>query len=563
MREENFDAVIVGSGFGGAVMAYRLAQAGKKVLVLERGKSYPPNSFPRAPRDLAKNFWDPSEGLYGLFNLWSFRGSGAIVASGLGGGSLIYANVLIRKPEKWFVYEDPVKGGFIPWAVTLDDLVPHYERVERMMGAEPYPSGPAPWSCTPKALAFDEAARTMGRRTTAVPLAVSFRSKPDLDDPCNPPIIGAPIEERYPNLHGMPRSTCRLCGECDLGCNYGSKNTLDFNYLSEAARLGAEIRPLCEVKEFEPAPGGGYTIRYIVHEPEIHAGHKHKTSDAPAYTVRSKYLILSAGTMGSTYLLLKNRAAFPALSSQLGQRYSTNGDMLSFLVNATRMQDGKRVPRNLAPYFGAAITRGIEIDTDKPVGFLLEEWGNPYFISWMVELSGVFGFLKRFLTFVKLNLVYQFGFGNNANMSAEISHLLGDAITSMSSMPTIAMGQEPPAGTFSLVRGKFLDLQWKESKPFYDRLTVYLKEVAEALGGKFEENPAYKFNFEQFMSAHPLGGCPMAATKEEGVVSPSGEVFGYPGFYIADGSVMPGPVGVNPSLTIAALSDRFADSLLG
>jgi cholesterol oxidase len=148
-------------------------------------------------------------------------------------------------------------------------------------------------------------------------------------------------------------------------------------------------------------------------------------------------------------------------------------------------------------------------------------------------------------------------------MSAEISHLLGDAITSMSSMPTIAMGQEPPAGTFSLVRGKFLDLQWKESKPFYDRLTVYLKEVAEALGGKFEENPAYKFNFEQFMSAHPLGGCPMAATKEEGVVSPSGEVFGYPGFYIADGSVMPGPVGVNPSLTIAALSDRFADSLLG
>src|SRR5882757_67704 len=145
MTDETFDAVIIGSGFGGAVMAYRLAQAGKRVLVLERGKSYPPNSFPRAPRDMARNFWDPSEGLYGLFNLWSFRGSGAIVASGLGGGSLVYANVLIRKPEKWFVWESPVDGSFTPWAVTQSDLIPHYERVERMMGANPYPFEAAPY----------------------------------------------------------------------------------------------------------------------------------------------------------------------------------------------------------------------------------------------------------------------------------------------------------------------------------------------------------------------------------------------------------------------------------
>ena len=137
MGDETFDAVVIGSGFGGAVMAYRLAEAGKKVLVLERGKSYPPNSFPRSPRAMAKNFWDPSEGLYGLFNIWSFRGSGAIVSSGLGGGSLVYANVLIRKPEKWFVYENPEGGGYTPWAVTLGDLVPHYKRVEQMMGVEP------------------------------------------------------------------------------------------------------------------------------------------------------------------------------------------------------------------------------------------------------------------------------------------------------------------------------------------------------------------------------------------------------------------------------------------
>src|ERR1035441_6384853 len=142
-------------------MAYRLAEAGMKVLVLERGKRYPPNSFPRDPRDLSKNFWDPSDGLYGLFNLWSFRGSGAIVSSGLGGGSLIYANVLIRKPEKWFVYENPDDGSYVPWPVTLNDLAPHYEHVERMMGANPYPSGTAPFDATPKTLAFEDAARTM------------------------------------------------------------------------------------------------------------------------------------------------------------------------------------------------------------------------------------------------------------------------------------------------------------------------------------------------------------------------------------------------------------------
>lgn len=558
MPDELFDAVVVGSGFGGAVMAYRLSEAGLRVLVLERGKSYPPNSFPRAPRDLSKNFWDPSNGLYGMYNLWSFRGSGAIVSSGLGGGSLVYANVLIRKPDKWFVYEDPDSGAYTPWPVTLADLAPHYERVERMIGVEPYPGQAAPYAGTPKMLAFEEAARTMNRELTPIPLAVSFRRTP-----ADPPVIGAPIDEPYPNLHGMPRSTCRLCGECDLGCNFGSKNTLDFNYLSAAARLGAEIRTLCEVKEMAPDAPHGYQVRYLVHEPENYEGRKRNTSDPSLLrTVRSKYLILSAGSLGSAFLLLKNRGAFPALSAELGKRYSTNGDMLSFLVKATRLDNGKRVPRNLAPYFGTAITRGLAIGADDPVGFLLEEWGNPYFISWIVELSGIFGFLRRALTFLKLDLAYQFGFALNANISSAISAVFGESTTSMSSVPTIAMGQEPPAGTFSLVDGKYLDLVWRESKPFYARLTAHLREVAAALGAEYKDNPALRFNFHQFMSAHPLGGCSMGLTKQQGVVSAGGEVFDYPGFYIADGSVLPGPAGVNPALTIAALADRFADHLL-
>src|ERR671932_1155743 len=131
MNETHFDAIIVGSGFGGSVMAYRLAEAGLRVCLLERGKAYPPGSFPRSPYRMKQNFWDPSEGLYGMFNVWSFDELGALVCSGLGGGSLIYANVMIRKDERWFVREDHEY-----WPVTRADLDPHYDRAEKMLGAQ-------------------------------------------------------------------------------------------------------------------------------------------------------------------------------------------------------------------------------------------------------------------------------------------------------------------------------------------------------------------------------------------------------------------------------------------
>src|SRR3712207_4253786 len=124
---EHFDAVVVGSGFGGSVAAARLAEADRSVCVLERGKPYPPGSFPRSPLGIKNNLWDPSAGLHGMFDLWSFSGLEALVASGLGGGSLIYANVLIREDERWFVKEDLRAGGHEHWPVTRADLDPHYE----------------------------------------------------------------------------------------------------------------------------------------------------------------------------------------------------------------------------------------------------------------------------------------------------------------------------------------------------------------------------------------------------------------------------------------------------
>src|SRR2546423_12595147 len=161
MSEMHYDAVIIGSGFGGSVMAYRLADAGLKVCLLERGKAYPPGSFPRSPYWMQRNFWNPSSGLYGMFNIWSFEGINSVVSSGLGGGSLIYANVMLRKDEKWFVKEDLHDGGYEYWPVTRADLDPHYERGDGMQKAQGHPFGRPPYNSTLKTIALHKAAQQL------------------------------------------------------------------------------------------------------------------------------------------------------------------------------------------------------------------------------------------------------------------------------------------------------------------------------------------------------------------------------------------------------------------
>ena len=148
--------VVVGSGFGGAVTSYRLAHAGWEVLLLERGAAYPPNSFPRTPGGIARNFWDPRRGQLGLFDVRSFSHLDTVAAAGLGGGSLIYANVLIRKDENWF--ETEVDGRPRPWPVKRAELEPHYEAVERTLEAQVFPMDSAPYSGVGKAAGLRAAA---------------------------------------------------------------------------------------------------------------------------------------------------------------------------------------------------------------------------------------------------------------------------------------------------------------------------------------------------------------------------------------------------------------------
>ena len=541
--QDHFEAVIVGSGFGGSVTAYRLAEAGKSVCLLERGKPYPPGSFPRDPLGFSKNFWDPSRGLYGMFNVWSFKGIDALISSGLGGGSLIYANVMIRKDERWFAHEDGED-----WPVSRADLEPHYDRCERMLAVQKYPLDVEPYASTPKTLAFREAANREGHGKWFLPdLAVTFANDGDQ------PVPGEPIREEHPNLHGRTRYTCRLVGECDVGCNYGSKNSLDYTYLSAAQRAGADLRSCCEVKAFRPRDGGGFEVDYVVHDPE--AG----PAAAAPKTLTTDTLVISAGTLGSTYLLLKNRDAFGGLSPALGTHFCGNGDLLTFAL---------RCREEIDPAFGPVITSAVrfgdELDGDGSTGrgFYIEDAGYPNFLSWMLQAADepralwlwrktVFRLLKKWIQRKP-----------EPDVSAAAASFLGDSKLSAGLLPLLGMGRDVPEGRMHLVDG-LLEVDWSKdgaSKAYFDKLRGTMQALADELGGTFQDNPLWWLS--KVITVHALGGCPMANDRGQGVVDAWGRVHGVPGLHVADGSVMPGPVGPNPSLTIAALADRFADGII-
>jgi cholesterol oxidase len=555
---EHADVVIVGSGFGGSVAACRLAQAGLAVVLLERGHAYPPGSFPRTPAQMSRAFWNPAAGLYGMYDVWRFSGCDSVVSSGLGGGSLIYANVLLRKDEHWFVKDDPLpRGGYESWPVTRADLDPHYDEVERMLGATRYPLD-APGYATPKTQAMRDAAAELGLNWQVPPLAVSFAPGPGAAPGPGLPIV----DPDYGNLHGRPRSTCRLCGECNIGCNMGAKNSLDHNYLSVAEHHGADLRTGHEVRAIRPKPSGGYEVDYIRHDPHD----QDSPPDAAAQPLRvitCDRLVLAAGTFGTTYLLLRNRPHFRGLSSALGTRFSSNGDILSFLVNAKNHNRARPLEASHGPVITSAIRLSDEHDGpgDTGRGAYIEDGGYPAFVDWLVEAANVPGDTRRLARFALERLRSIVGRVHEADISGEISELIGTDALSVSSLPLLGMGRDTPDGLLWL-RGSQLDLAWTTatSEAYFERVTATMRRIAAVLGAHYQDNPMWLR--KRIITVHPVGGAPMGRDRSVGVCDSYGEVFGHPGLYIADGAVMPGPVGPNPSLTIAALADRMCTRML-
>ncbi|MCO1658415.1 GMC oxidoreductase [Pseudonocardia humida] len=531
-QDDVWDVVVVGSGFGGSVVACRAAQREKRVLVLERGRWYRPGEFPRTPLQMATNTWDPEAGLFGLFQLWSFRRMDAVVASGVGGGSLIYANVAMRMPEEWFARQHR------DWPLTYADLDEHYGTVEKMLGVQALPEHLD--HRVPKAAAFVRAARRAGLEPRRVPLAVSF---PGPDQP-----LGEDVEDGE-NVHGVRRRTCRLCGECDLGCNEGAKNTLDLTYLSAATsrslRQPATIRELCEVRRVTPV-GDGYEVGYVEHAPDDRmAGRVGDDRGPRARTVRARKVVLAAGALGSTWLLLTNHAALPALSPALGRRFSGNGDALGFLA-ADR--------ESAVDSAGGPVITHVARAGDH----LVEDGGHPVFASWVATAAQP-GLHRQGVRILAARVRARLAGRPDSDVSAEVARVLATARTARSTLPVLAMGLDPTTGTMRLGRHGQLRIDWPHDEGYLRGVWATLDRIADAMGWRFRKGLSDWLS--RGITAHPLGGVPMGRDRWDGVVDSYGEVYGHPGLFVADGSVVPGPIGANPSLTIAALAERFATKI--
>lgn len=568
-QNEMLEAVIIGSGFGGAISFCRLAQKWQdKVLLLERGKRYPMGSFPRSPHDMANNFWNPKgdqirrpkhirkHAQRGLFDIRNYTRMDAVVSAGLGGGSLIYANVYLEPPEQTF------QRGW-PKGIDKGFLQPYYEVARQVLGARPIPdSTREPRRHVVRKALFEEFAASQKQQSKPADLCVFFGK--DFHHP-------TPIGIQETNRYGATQTSCTYCGECDVGCNTHSKNTLDLNYLHVAehehkGRIQTDCQveflvPLNEHREEDQKADGSFGYR--IHYRDLEHGSLGQ--------INTRRVVVAAGTLGSNELLLRCRdehGTLPRISPALGQRFSGNGDFVSFVAEGDKPAD---------PNYGPVITQYIDYKLydqhDPDRGFVMEDASYPAFIAWAMEGAqpslNLWGFLKKLVRIMRtlVKLVWQRVCGKWTGSVGNLFHQMLKGDLSYRSSILLCMGLDKGDGVLTLRDGN-LDLHWpqKSSMPLYQAILDSGKQFGAFVRSPlFFALPTWFWPFRNNITVHPLGGCALADSPELGVVSAHphdrGQVFGYQGLYVADGSILPSAVGANPVATICALSEWIAHGI--
>jgi cholesterol oxidase len=540
----DFDVVIIGSGFGGSINACRLSAAGQKVLVLERGRWWKPPAEPNNPVDMSQFpadatpyprspedpwVWSPSDPArhHGWIEFHFWPHMAVATAAGVGGGSLVYANVSAIPPAITF------EQGW-PAGVDRDTLLPYYERAGKVLDVQKLPDN----QLTQRYLLVQQAAGEIGdaERFGKLELAVTFSEEWNyqLKDP-----FDNSHTKPFTNQFGHAQGTCVHCGNCDLGCQVLAKNTLDLNYLWQAQQQGTEVRALSMVSHVSPE-GEGYRVHYSTIDDAA-------DTITDGFSVTGRRVILAAGSLGSTELLLRSREQFgtlPNVSGALGGQWSANGDYL------TPAWYSKRQPPP-SPTWGPTITCHIDYLVDQPEGaprFTIEDGGiPPAGRDWLVQAIEVEEKKVKF----PFNLALQ----HLANMVTDDNEL-------QKLMPWFANGVDAGNGVLELKDGElFLNWDVTDSKPTYDAEIHKQVQLAHATGGAAQVPLSWSL-FHWLITPHPVGGARMGDTADDGVVDQWGEVFGYPGLYVSDGSIIPTPIGINPSRTISALSERIAERLI-
>ncbi|HYH69424.1 MAG TPA: GMC family oxidoreductase [Urbifossiella sp.] len=525
---DRFDAIVVGSGFGGAVTACRLAEAGARVLVLERGRRWTKDQYPRKASDAWLYSHRRPEKHHGWLDVRLFPGMTVLAGAGVGGGSLCYSSVLLEADDASF-------GAGWPAEVTRAELAPHYATARRMLGARTIPEG----QLTQRYKLMQRAAERTGdaRRFSAMPLALTFDEEWNYDLP--DAMSARHSKPVHDNGHGKRQGTCVHLGNCDIGCDVDAKNTLDLNYLAAAENAGAEIRPLHMVRRIEPV-GNGYRVAFDrIENGKLVPG-----------AVEADRVILAAGSLGSTELLLRCRDQYrtlPRVGRSLGQGWSPNANVLTPDIYP-RAADVRQSA-------GPTISAGMQFMDGGPGSerFVLEDDGFPNLLlnaltaklgsAWLNPLAWALRpFLRR-------------GPGE-LNPLARVAVWLGAGVDAGDGRLTLGRPTFAPWRT-----DLCLDWNVRKSRRVIDAILRAQGRLSRAGGGRLRV-PLYWSLLRALVTVHPLGGCRMGSTAADGVVDHRGEVFGHPNLFVADGSVMPGPIGWNPSLTIAALAERGAGLML-
>ena len=509
--EKVWDYIVIGSGFGGSVSSLRLAEKGYSVLTLEKGRRFRTADFPKTNWNLKKYVWLPAIGFLGFQKLNLFKHAFILSGTGVGGGSLVYANTLMHPNDEFFA--NPQWAAFKNWK---NELEPYYEKAAFMLGRTKFEKQ----NFEDKIL--HDVAEDMGKGDSFdnVFVGVYFNDDATPQDP-------------YFAGEGPLRNPCNNCAGCMVGCRENAKNTLDKNYLWFAEKKGAEILPETNVWKIEHT-----NDEYLVHVKKTSGIFPKKDR-----VFKAKGLVISGGVLGTMELLLNQKNSYktlPKLSKTLGEVVRTNSETLCTATLSDRKLNNS-----------IAISSIFKPDKDTSIEIVKYPNGS--------------NLMRTLLTMA---------IDKNGSIGLRLLHFMGKLITRPDLFFRMLFNRNWAENTIIFLVMQTVDTQMRfvlKKWPFRKKLTLQNKgdrnvEAYIPVGQDVMRRFAKKANahpqnstMEILMNipstAHILGGVPMGLNSETGVIDPDFRVHGYPNMYILDGSVVQGNLGVNPSLTITALAE--------
>ena len=508
----DYDVVVVGSGFGGSVAALRLAEKGYKVAVLEAGRRFTDDQLPKTSWRLRKYLWAPWLGCYGLQRIHLLPDVLVMAGAGVGGGSLNYANTLYQPPKRFF--DDPQWGHITDWQ---DELNPYYDQARRMLGVVDNPL------VTAADKVMREVADDMGvgDTFTTTPVGVFFGNGTDRE---SDPFFGGV---------GPERTACTECGSCMTGCRVGAKNTLVKNYLHLAENAGVTVLPLTTVRGVRPAVDGYEVVTR-------RTGAKLRRKDTSIFAGQ---VVFAAGTYGTQKLLLamKETGELPELSDQLGSVVRTNSEAVLAATARDRKVDYTQ---------GIAITSSFHPDDHTHIEPVRYGKGSNAIGLLQTVLSDGGGPVPRVFKTIGVALRHPAAFFR----SLSVRHWSEKTVIALV-MQTDDNSLE--LGSKRTIFGRQLTSRRGAGDPppsWIPQGHKAIRLLADKIDGDPGGSIAEVVNIP--MTAHFLGGCVIGADADHGVVDPYHRVYGHPGLHVVDGSAVSANLGVNPSLTITAQAER-------